>query len=680
MTQLFQPISALRGVGEKRAVAYEKLGIRTPYDLLYHMPRTYLDFRNPVPVLEAPFDLPCTVRGTIVKKLREQRIRKGLTVYKAIATDDVSDFTVIIYNNYYAFDALQVNKAYHFHGRFTGTALRREISSPQFLRADAPVLLQPVYPLTAGLTGAMLQANVREALRMLEQEPFDNLPPQLRMAQNLCPLPEAIRQIHCPDSEATLTQAKRRLAFDELLQLQLGMLMLRGRNRAATACAMRPDTDLQPFAKALPFAMTNAQQRAVKEICGDLCKPVPMNRLLQGDVGSGKTAVAAGACYFAYQNGYQRALMAPTEILATQHFHTLSAFLAPLGLEVQLLTGSMPAKQKRAVKATLAAGEIAVLVGTHAIIQQDTIFQSLGLVITDEQHRFGVAQRAALADKGGTPHKLVMSATPIPRTLALIVYGDLDISVLDELPAGRMPIQTYAVTGKLRTRAYGFVREHLDAGEQAYVVCSMIEEGDGDLLAAESYAEQLRNGAFAGYAVGLLHGRMKPAEKEAVMAAFQAGEIRLLVCTTVIEVGVDVPNATMMLIENADRFGLSQLHQLRGRVGRGSKQSHCILVTDNANEDSRNRLKILSSTTDGFRIAEEDLQLRGPGDFFGKVQHGLPPVHMADMAGDMELVHATQEAAKTLLADDPDLQNPALHALRMDVIRLYARNGENGLN
>ena len=680
MNELFRPISALRGVGEKRAKAYARLGIQTPYDLLFHIPRSYLDFRNPEPVLSAPLDTPCVVEGCITRKLPEQRIRKGLSVFKATATDGESDFTVVFYNNFYAFDALKVGETYRFAGKLTGTLLRREIHSPQYLRADCPVLMKPVYPLTNGLTNPMVQANMRQALELLRREPFDGLPSGIRRQYDLCTLPEALGVVHQPASEPILQEAKRRLAFDALLQLQLGMLMLRNRSRAQTAYTMDPGTDLTPFYASLPFAPTNAQKRSIAEICGDLCRTVPANRLLQGDVGSGKTAVAAAACYFTCKNGFQSALMAPTEILATQHYHTLDGFLSPLGIRVGLLTGSLPAKEKRRIRTALQAGELDVLVGTHALIQKDTVFPALGLVITDEQHRFGVGQRAALAQKGGTPHKLVMSATPIPRTLALIVYGDLDISVLDELPVGRLPIRTYAVTGKLRQRAYGFVRSRMDAGEQAYIVCPMIEEGESDLLAVTSYAEQLRAGEFAAYRVGLLHGKMKPAEKEQVMASFKAGELDLLVCTTVVEVGVDVPNATVMLIENSERFGLSQLHQLRGRVGRGSKQSHCILITDSSSEESRERLRVLSSTTDGFRIAEEDLKLRGPGDFFGSAQHGLPPVHLAELAEDMELVRQTQQAARDILEADPQLRDPVNHALRADVVRLYARNGENGLN
>ena len=671
MNELFRPISALRGVGEKRAKAYARLGIQTPYDLLFHIPRSYLDFRNPEPVLSAPLDTPCVVEGCITRKLPEQRIRKGLSVFKATATDGESDFTVVFYNNFYAFDALKVGETYRFAGKLTGTLLRREIHSPQYLRADCPVLMKPVYPLTNGLTNPMVQANMRQALELLRREPFDGLPSGIRRQYDLCTLPEALGVVHQPASEPILQEAKRRLAFDALLQLQLGMLMLRNRSRAQTAYTMDPDTDLTPFYASLPFAPTNAQKRSIAEICGDLCRTVPANRLLQGDVGSGKTAVAAAACYFTCKNGFQSALMAPTEILATQHYHTLEGFLSPLGIRVGLLTGSLPAKEKRRIRTALQAGELDVLVGTHALIQKDTVFPALGLVITDEQHRFGVGQRAALAQKGGTPHKLVMSATPIPRTLALIVYGDLDISVLDELPVGRLPIRTYAVTGKLRQRAYGFVRSRMDAGEQAYIVCPMIEEGESDLLAVTSYAEQLRAGAFAAYRVGLLHGKMKPAEKEQVMASFKAGELDLLVCTTVVEVGVDVPNATVMLIENSERFGLSQLHQLRGRVGRGSKQSHCILITDSTSEESRERLRVLSSTTDGFRIAEEYLKLRGPGDFFGRRQHGLPVLKAADLSCDMELLRTARDAAQELLARDPGLREAGHAPLRRRIAALF---------
>jgi len=420
--------------------------------------------------------------------------------------------------------------------------------------------------------------------------------------------------------------------------------------------------------------MTDDQQRAVREIVGDLCRDVPMNRLLQGDVGSGKTAVAAAACYFAAKNGVQSALMAPTEILASQHFKTLSAFLEPFGVSVCLLTGSMTAKKKASVREKIESGEIDVIVGTHAIIQKDVQYKSLALVITDEQHRFGVAQRAALAEKGDSPHKLVMSATPIPRTLALIIYGDLDISAITQLPKGRKPIKTYAVTGKLRSRAFGFVRSRLDEGRQAYVVCPMIEESESDLFAVKSYAEDAANGNLKGYSTALLHGKMSAAEKDRTMKKFRDGEIQALICTTVVEVGVDVPNAAVMVIENAERFGLSQLHQLRGRVGRGEFESSCILITDNTSDECVKRMKIMSSTSDGFKISEEDLKMRGPGDFFGNAQHGLPPLKIADIACNMELMNKAQNCARELLEDDPNLEKPQNRALKMDVMRLFNKD------
>ena len=436
---------------------------------------------------------------------------------------------------------------------------------------------------------------------------------------------------------------------------------------------------MQPFYEALPFSLTAGQQKAVSDIVENLFQPVPMNRLLQGDVGSGKTAVAAAACYFTAKNGVQSALMAPTEILAGQHYATLQKMLEPLGVTVGLLTGSMRAKEKKTVRAAAADGSLMVVVGTHAIFQKDVTFSNLALVITDEQHRFGVEQRSQLAEKGNCPHKLVMSATPIPRTLALMIYGDLDLSILRELPSGRKPVETYAVTGKLRERAYGFVRQQLEQGRQAYIVCPMIEEGEMDLQAVEQYAEQVQKGAFAQYRVGLLHGKMKATEKDAVMQAFRDGALDLLVCTTVVEVGVDVPNATVMMIEDAERFGLSQLHQLRGRVGRGDAQSYCILVTDHVTDACRQRMQIMSRMRDGFQIAEADLQLRGPGDFFGERQHGLPPLKAADMLKDMELIRETEQAAKQILEEDPDLTQKGHQGLRMEVLRLFAKTGENGV-
>lgn len=682
MNELYQPIATLPGVGEKRAAKYQKLGISTPYDLLHHFPRTYIDYTKPVMIADTENGVPCAVRVTILQKLSVAFVRKGFTLYRVVVSDGVTDLLLVFYNTPYTYQAMKTGEDYFIYGKLSGGFLRREMQSPQVQRVDHAMLLQPIYPQTVGLTSQMMRTNVQTALTYLEKQPVETLPPQLMQAYQLMGLTDAIRTVHRPESAAQLEAARYRLAFEELLLFQLGTLMLRHHASGQTAAAMSPQTDLADFYAALPFSLTGAQKHAIEVICRDLCTAKPMNRLLQGDVGSGKTAVAAAAAAFAAKNNLQTVLMAPTEILAQQHMQTMTEFLTPVGIRTVLLTGSTKAKEKREIKKQIADGSAAVIIGTHAVIQKDIKFQSLGLVITDEQHRFGVAQRAALAEKGGFPHKLVMSATPIPRTLALIIYGDLDITILDEMPKGRLPVKTFAVTGGYRERAYGFIRQHLDAGEQAYLVCAMIEESDTleNVQAAESYAETLKNGAFSQYRVGLLHGKMKPADKEAVMASMKAHEIDLLVCTTVVEVGVDVPNATIILIENADRFGLAQLHQLRGRVGRGTVQSHCILVTDSRREDARERLKIMSRTTNGFAIAEEDLRLRGPGDFFGHAQHGIPPLMQAEFCSNMPLVSETQAAAKQILAEDPALRAPEMQPLRTAVLQLFAKNGENGLN
>ncbi|MBR6106841.1 MAG: ATP-dependent DNA helicase RecG [Oscillospiraceae bacterium] len=681
MNELYQPIETLPGVGEKRAQKYRKMGIGTPYDLLMHFPRTYIDFTSPVMIADAENGEPAAVRVTVRQKLAPSFVRRGFSLYRVVVSDGASDFLLVFYNTPYTYQAMKPGEEYYVYGRLTGGFLRREMQAPQVQRVDHALLLQPVYPQTTGLTSAMIRTNVQKALSYLDQQPFETLPAEMLAGYHLVPLVQALHDVHRPDSAAVLERARHRLAFEELLQFQLGTLMLKHRTSVQTASAMQP-ADLSDFYAGLPFSLTHAQQHAIEVICRDLCAGKPMNRLLQGDVGSGKTAVAAAAAAFAAKNHVQTVLMAPTEILAQQHLQTMTAFLAPIGIQPVLLTGSTKAKEKRAIRKQIAEGSAPVIIGTHAVIQKDVEFASLGLVITDEQHRFGVAQRAALAEKGGCPHKLVMSATPIPRTLALIIYGDLDITVLDEMPKGRLPIKTFAVTGGYRERAYGFIREHLDAGEQAYLVCAMIEESDTleNVQAAETYAETLKNGPFTAYRVGLLHGKMKAQDKDAVMAAMKAHELDLLVCTTVVEVGVDVPNATLILIENADRFGLAQLHQLRGRVGRGQMQSYCILVTDSRREDARERLKVMSRTVNGFAIAEEDLKLRGPGDFFGHAQHGMPPLMQAAFCSNMPLVSETQMAAKALLEQDPELRSPALQPLRTAVLQLFERNGENGLN
>ncbi len=668
---LFSEIEYLKGVGKARGEKYRKLGITTPYELIYHIPRAYLDYRCHVPVQQAVLNEYNVLKLTIFRKMPPQRVKGGLVICKAAATDGIDDILIVVYNNVYGFQALKDGETYYMYGKVTGNFLRKEITSPVYISASEKVLIQPVYPLTQGLSVNMVRTNMRQAIDLMKKAPFETLPEHILLKYDLCPLMYALENIHFPESDEASEISRRRLAFDELLKLQIGMSMMKTRSRRSTAYKMDESTDISDFTEGLPFELTDAQKNAVSEILSDLCREVPMNRLLQGDVGSGKTAVAAAACYFSVKNGVQAALMAPTEILASQHYKTLSEFLEPFGVKVCLLTGSMTAKKKAEMREKIASGEINVIVGTHAIIQKDVEYKSLGLVITDEQHRFGVAQRAALAEKGDAPHKLVMSATPIPRTLALIIYGDLDISAINQLPKGRIPVKTYAVTGKLRHRAFGFVRERLDEGRQAYVVCPMIEESESDLLAVKSYAENAAEGDLKGYSLALLHGKMRAAEKEKVMKKFRDGEIQVLICTTVVEVGVDVPNAAVMVIENAERFGLSQLHQLRGRVGRGSWESSCILITDNTGEDCKKRMKIMSSTTDGFKISEEDLKLRGPGDFFGSAQHGLPPLKIADIACNTELLRKAQNCARELLEDDPNLEKPQNGSLKMDTLRLF---------
>ncbi len=670
-SKLFGQIEYLKGVGGARGEKYRKLGINSPYELIYHIPRTYLDFRTHVPVCQAPLNEYSVLKLTILRKLPPQRIKGGLVICKAAASDGCDDILVVIYNNVYGFQSLKEGETYYMYGKVSGNFLRKEISSPVCIRSDEKVLIQPVYRLTQGLSVSMVRTNMRQALDLLHHEPVESLPEIIRRRYSLSPLDWSLENIHFPESDAAAETARKRLAFDELLKLQLGMSIMKNGSRQNTAFKMDKNIDYREFETNLPFEMTEDQKKAVREIIDDMCRNVPMNRLLQGDVGSGKTAVAAAACYFAAKNGVQAALMAPTEILASQHFRTLNGFLEGFGVRVCLLTGSLTAKKKAALREKIEQGEADVIVGTHAIIQKDVVYKSLGLVITDEQHRFGVEQRAALAEKGEFPHKLVMSATPIPRTLALIIYGDLDISAIKQLPNGRSPVRTYAVTGKLRSRAFGFVRKKLDEGRQAYVICPMIEDSDSELFAVKSYAENAQNGDLKGYSTALLHGKMNTAEKDKTMKKFRDGEIQVLICTTVVEVGVDVPNAAVMVIENAERFGLSQLHQLRGRVGRGQFESSCILITDNTTEECIKRMKIMSSTTDGFKISEEDLKMRGPGDFFGSAQHGLPPLKIADIACNMELMEMAQNCAVELLRDDPSLSKPENRALKMDVLRLF---------
>ncbi len=677
------PIRALKGVGDKRAALYEKLDIRTVGDLLRHYPRGYEDWSRPLMAAQAPVGQPACIRGWVMTAPTEHRIRKGMTLYRFRVSDGRDSIVVTLFNNRFAAAKIRRDSEILLYGALTRKSGHYEMASPVMEEAASGQRLRPCYPLTEGLSGRMVETNMAEALTYASRLP-EVLPADLRVVLQLADRVTALRGIHTPADEKELAAARRRLIFEELFILQLGLLQLKTRTRRHSGVVLTADRTAE-FAARLPFVLTGAQQRAIADCVRDMQGDTPLSRLVQGDVGSGKTAVAAGVAYSLIKEGWQVAMMAPTEILAAQHAESLQKLLGN-SVRVGLLTGSLTAARRRPLMAALEAGEIDLVVGTHALLSDDVHFARLGLVITDEQHRFGVAQRARLAAKGNHPHLLVMSATPIPRTLALILYGDLDVSILDELPPGRQPVETYAVSSARRERAYGYVRRHLDEGRQGFIVCPLVEENEdtaavtADLRSATEVYEELAAGPFAGYRLGLLHGRMKPAEKEAVMAAFAAGDIQLLVSTTVIEVGVDVPNAAILVVENAERFGLAQLHQLRGRVGRGKHRSTCILLSDNNGEENRRRLQVMCDTNDGFRIADEDLKLRGPGDFFGNRQHGLPKMHIADLLEDSQLLAQAQMRAANLLADDPGLESPAHAALRGEVARLFGRVGEDGLN
>ena len=677
------PLRELPGVGEARAKGLEKLGLRAAGDLVGYFPRSYEDRRQVYTIAEAPVGELCCVRVMAAEEPRRMHIRRGLDVTRLKVVDDTSAMLVTFFNQGYVRQALHRGEEYILYGRMELLGSHRQMTNPQFEGAERPWAcgrIMPVYPLTAGITNHLLAGLVERALRELPP-PAETLPDDLLARHRLAPAAECWRSIHFTADETALDAARRRFAFEELFYLSLGLALLRERRSRGRGPAFE-ETDLEGFYQLLPFTLTGAQRRALEEAAADLALARPMNRLVQGDVGSGKTAVAAGCAWLAVRSGWQCAMMAPTEILAEQHAKTLSAMLAPAGIEVGLLTGSMKVSGKRKVLTALESGALPFVVGTHALLSQGVAFHRLGLVITDEQHRFGVEQRAALAAKAGgeedfSPNVLVMSATPIPRTLALIIYGDLDVSVIDELPPGRVPVKTVLVGESKRQRMYGFVRDQVREGRQVYIVCPAVEEnpeGAWDLKAVTEYARVLGEQVFPDLRVGLVHGRMKAKEKEAAMAAFTAGETNILVSTTVIEVGVDVPNASLIIIENADRYGLSQLHQLRGRVGRGKHQSWCVLVSDNRSPDTRARLKVLTQTNDGFQIAEEDLKLRGPGDFFGERQHGLPALRVADLETDTRVLKEAQDAAAEVLAADPELTQPEHRPLLEKVRRLFAED------
>ncbi len=663
-------IQYLKGVGEKRAVVLKTKGIDTVGALLRFYPRAYRDWTDITPIAEAPFFENVCVKARVVTPVETRKKRQGMGIYRFAVEDSSGRMQITLFNQRFLAEKIRVDRVYLFYGRVDGNFYIRQMTSPIIMESGFSGV-EPIYPASASLSSKNMERLVKTA--MLSLKLHETLPQSVRERNGLCGIDFAIENIHFPKLKENLERAKKRLVFEELFVLQAGLTFLKRHSRGKAGCRIT-ESYFEQFTKCLSFELTGAQKRVADECFKDMASGRPMNRLVQGDVGSGKTAVAAALCFAAAKNGFQSALMAPTEILAEQHYKTMLAITQKTGISCALLTGSVSKKEKNAIKSALKSGEINVVVGTHALLTDDVEFSDLGLVITDEQHRFGVSQRGKLSSKGNNPHTLVMSATPIPRTLGLIIYGDLDISVIDEYPKGRQKIDTYSVDSSYRQRIYNYIKRFLDEGRQGYIVCPLVEENETmDITPATEYYEKLSGGEFKNYSLGLLHGKMKPKEKDAVMRRFAEGEIQLLIATTVVEVGIDVPNSVVMVIENAERFGLSQLHQLRGRIGRGAHKSSCVLISDSKSPDTQKRLNIIKNNTDGFKIADADLEIRGPGDFLGSRQHGLPDMKIADIFADREVLRLAGKEVSLLLENDPELKAEENKGLRAEISALYRK-------
>lgn len=667
-------IRFLKGVGEKRAQHLYSLGIDTIGALLRYFPRGYEDFSNVKQIFDCNADEKVCVKAKIITPINEVTVRKNMTLYKFAVSDGTAQMQITLFNNKFLAAKLHEGSEYLFLGKLQEGAFLPSMSSPE-IREVGSAQIAPVYPASKYMTSSAISKLVKTALSGCEIE--NVLPESIINAYRLCDLKTAIENIHFPKSEQALARAKQHLVFEELFVLRTGLMLLKNKRRISSPFVFKNDYT-KDYINSLPFQMTDAQKRVIGECVADMASGRVMNRLVQGDVGCGKTAVAAALMYHTARSGAQAAIMAPTEILAEQHYKNLCDSLKNTDIKCVLITGSLKKSEKQRAKEMLQSGEVQIAVGTHALISGDVEFKNLALVITDEQHRFGVSQRADLSGKGTRPHTLVMSATPIPRTLGLIIYGDLDISIIDEYPKGRQKIENYCVESALRPRVFAYIKKHLDEGRQGYIVCPMVEENaELDLKSAEEYYAEIKDSEFKNYRVGLIHGQMKPKEKDSVMRDFKDGKIQLLVCTTVIEVGIDVPNAAIMVIENAERFGLSQLHQLRGRIGRGSYKSTCIFISDYKKGITAQRLNVIKQSNDGFKIADEDLRLRGPGDFLGSRQHGLPKLKIADIYADNDILKLAGMAAASLLEQDPKLKGDENKNLRAEIIKMYKKLNEN---
>ena len=676
-------IQYLKGIGEARAKLFARLGITTVRDLLFHLPRGIEDRSETKAISELCDGETVCVKASLASGVKSYRSRGRLSVTQTTVSDGENIMKVTWFNAPYITALLQNGGEFTFFGK--------AVYKGQFFEMVNPVTeafggenrktgrLLPIYPSTSGLTQNHIRNAAENVLKTLEEIPTDALPPSVLKECALMPLFSALKALHLPENAETFEAARRRLAFEEFFVLQTGILTLGDERKRFEAIPIKNVKCIADFARALPFELTSAQKRVINEISQDLKKNTPMNRLVQGDVGSGKTMVAAAAMYAAANSGYQSLLMAPTEILANQHYKNFKKLFGGFGFETALLTGGMSAAERREALKKIKEGTAQIIVGTHALISDTVEYKNPALVITDEQHRFGVRQRTLLTEKGFGAHTLVMTATPIPRTLSLILYGDLDISIIDELPPGRKPIETYAVNEKMRGRVYDFLKKQIGEGRQCYIICPLIEESETlAAKAATEYAEKLQKTVFKDKRVQVMHGKLKAKERQTIMETFAAGEIDILVATTVVEVGVDVPNAAVMIIENAERFGLSQLHQLRGRIGRGQQQSFCIMFSEGG-KIAEERMKIMCKTNDGFKIAEKDLELRGPGEFFGIRQHGLPELKIANLSTDMAILADAKERAQRLLADDPTLEKPENRPLKEKISKKFAEVGEKGI-
>lgn len=669
--ELLDDVTTLKRVGKKKAAALNKLDIFQIQDLLFFYPRSYEDRRQITPISELTDGQTALIcaRAALIVKGRGFGRRQTLRI---LAEDDSGSAEILFFNSSYLDRAFQRGESYAFYGKISIKNGKIQLLHPDFRKwAENEARILPVYPLVHGISQSDLRGWIAEAL---SQSALLNeyLPEETRKRNNICGLQYALQNIHFPEDPRKIQEARFRFVFEELLLLQTGLLYIRNQLKHGEKGTMfSAEVKSKEFTDMLPYPLTGAQKKVIGQIETDMESNAVMNRLVQGDVGSGKTAVAAAALYKAVKSGYQGVLMAPTEILARQHVSSLTEQFSPFGIKVGFLSGSLSTAEKKEILSSLAAGEIDILVGTHAVIREGVVFHKLGLVITDEQHRFGVEQRDALAKKGDNPDILVMTATPIPRTLAMTLYGDLDISVIDELPPGRQPIATKALGARGREKSYKFLQSQILEGRQAYVVAPLIEDSEeiGAKSASKLFSELCQR--FPHQNIALLHGAMKQKEKDSVMEQFYRGEISILVSTVVIEVGINVPNATVMLIENAERFGLAQLHQLRGRVGRGRDQSYCILITEGKTEVSKQRAKIMEETNDGFVIAEKDLQLRGPGEIFGMRQHGVPELRIADPVRHVKVLEKVKEETKQILEEDPTLKLKKNELLKKKIRYLF---------